>query len=88
MQYKILTSILIWGGIFSSLLSNKVQTSSVISDSAKDSSYYSDIYFQKEETLKSAAGTKSVIFNSTGTRLYAMNLEGLSIFEFDREAKK
>jgi DNA-binding beta-propeller fold protein YncE len=54
----------------------------------KDTTYYSDIYFQKEETLKSAAGTKSVIFNTTGTRLYAMNLEGLSVFEFDREAKK
>ncbi len=38
--------------------------------------------------LASAPGTKSVIFNSTGTKLYAMNLEGMSVYEFDQSSKK
>src|SRR2546423_6721137 len=48
---------------------------------------YSDIIFQKKEMLASAPGTKSVLFNSTGTRLYAMNLEGMSVYEFDQATK-
>lgn len=49
---------------------------------------YSNLVFQKEETLAAAPGTKSVIFNSDGTRLYAMNLEGMSIYEFDQASRK
>ena len=49
---------------------------------------YTNLIFQKEEILKSAGGTKSVLFNAAGTKLYAMNLEGLSVYEFDRENKK
>ena len=33
-------------------------------------------------------GTKSVIFNSKGTKLFAMNLEGMSVYEFDQESRK
>jgi YVTN family beta-propeller protein len=49
---------------------------------------YSNIIFEKKEMLTSAPGTKSVLFNSSGTRLYAMNLEGMSIYEFDRHTRK
>jgi DNA-binding beta-propeller fold protein YncE len=49
---------------------------------------YSDIEYAKKELLTAAAGTKSVIFNSTGTKLYAMNLEGMSVYEFDQSSRK
>ena len=49
---------------------------------------YSNIIFQKKENLSSAPGTKSVLFNSNGSRLYAMNLEGMSIYEFDQDTRK
>src|SRR5215813_11767675 len=49
---------------------------------------YSTIIFEKKQILNSAPGTKSVLFNSSGSRLYAMNLEGMSVYEFDRAARK
>ena len=49
---------------------------------------YSDIEYEKKELLSAAGGTKSVIFNSTGTKLYAMNLEGMSVYEFDQASRK
>ena len=52
------------------------------------SSSYSDIIFLKKETLSSAPGTKSVLFNTSATKLYAMNLEGMSIYEFDQPTRK
>lgn len=45
---------------------------------------YSTLEYQGVERLRAAPGTKSVLFNSAGNRLYAMNLEGMSIYEFDR----
>src|SRR4030095_3131178 len=49
---------------------------------------YSNIIFEKKEVLNSAPGTKSVLFNTSGTRLYAMNLEGMSVYEFDQPTRK
>jgi len=49
---------------------------------------YSNLVFIKKEIISSAPGTKSVLFNSTGTRLYAMNLEGMSVYEFDQPSRK
>jgi DNA-binding beta-propeller fold protein YncE len=49
---------------------------------------YSDIVYEKTELLPSAPGTKSVLFNSTGSKLYAMNLEGMSVYEFDQSSRK
>jgi DNA-binding beta-propeller fold protein YncE len=49
---------------------------------------YSTIEYEKRETLASAPGTKSVIFNSSGTKLYAMNLEGMSVYEFEQASRK
>lgn len=49
---------------------------------------YSDIAFAKTELLKAAPGTKSVLFNGNGSRLYAMNLEGMSVYEFDQPSRK
>src|SRR5689334_17928067 len=50
--------------------------------------HYSNIIFAKREALNSAPGTKSVLFNSSGTKLYAMNLEGMSVYEFDQSTRK
>ncbi|HMG67854.1 MAG TPA: hypothetical protein VK588_09215 [Chitinophagaceae bacterium] len=50
--------------------------------------FYSNISFEKKETIISAPGTKSVLFNSSGSKLYAMNLEGMSIYEFDQSSRK
>jgi len=49
---------------------------------------YDHIEYDKKEVLSAAGGTKSVIFNSTGTKLYAMNLEGMSVYEFDQATRK
>lgn len=49
---------------------------------------YNDLVFEKTELLAAAPGTKSVLFNSTGSKLYAMNLEGMSIYEFDQPSRK
>ena len=49
---------------------------------------YSNIEYEKKEILTAAGGTKSVIFNSTGSKLYAMNLEGMSVYEFEQASRK
>lgn len=49
---------------------------------------YNELIYEKSELLAAAPGTKSVLFNSTGSRLYAMNLEGMSIYEFDQPSRK
>lgn len=49
---------------------------------------YSNIEYEKKEILSAAGGTKSVLFNSTGSKLYAMNLEGMSVYEFDQANRK
>lgn len=49
---------------------------------------YEDLEYLKKEVLTAASGTKAVLFNSTGTRLYAMNLEGMSVYEFDQASRK
>ena len=48
---------------------------------------YTDIEYEKELTLDAAPGTKSVLFNSDGSKLYAMNLEGMSVYEFDQPSR-
>lgn len=47
-----------------------------------------DLEWIKTDSLHAAEGTKSVILNSSGTKLYAMNLEGLSVYEYDVASKK
>ena len=49
---------------------------------------YSNIKYEKKELLSAAPGTKSVLFNNNGSKLYAMNLEGMSIAEFDQPTRK
>ncbi len=49
---------------------------------------YTRIEYEKKEVIGAAGGTKSVIFNSTGSKLYAMNLEGMSVYEFDQASRK
>lgn len=49
---------------------------------------YSTLEYDTTELLRAASGTKSVLFNSKGSRLYAMNLEGMSIYEFHQPTKK
>ena len=49
---------------------------------------YNNIEYEKTETLKAAPGTKSVLFNKDGSKLFAMNLEGMSIYEFDQTSRK
>src|SRR5258706_1336731 len=49
---------------------------------------YSSLDYTKVELLRAAPGTKSVLFNAGGSRLYAMNLEGMSVYEFDRSSRK
>ena len=49
---------------------------------------YSDIEYSQAELLRAAPGTKSVLFNSSGSKLYAMNLEGMSVYEFNQATRK
>ncbi|HEX6431451.1 MAG TPA: YncE family protein [Niastella sp.] len=48
---------------------------------------YASLIFQKREHIQAAPGTKSVLFNKTGNKLYAMNLEGMSIYEFQQSSR-
>lgn len=59
-----------------------------IVDKMQDFEPYSSLQFEKVELLHAAPGTKSVLFNSSGSKLYAMNLEGLSVYEFDQATRK
>lgn len=54
----------------------------------QDTNTYHKILLKKKDSFNSSAGTKSVLFNSTGTKLYAMNLEGLSVYEFDEPTRQ
>lgn len=49
---------------------------------------YSSLEYSKVELLQAAPGTKSVLFNTNGSKLYAMNLEGMSVYEFDQASRK
>jgi YVTN family beta-propeller protein len=49
---------------------------------------YTELVYDKVELLPSAPGTKSVLFNGAGSKLYAMNLEGMSVYEFDEPTRK
>jgi DNA-binding beta-propeller fold protein YncE len=49
---------------------------------------YSWLTFEDSFVLPASSGVKSVIFNSSGTKLYALSLEGMSIYEFGQENKK
>ncbi len=49
---------------------------------------YHNLVATGTEVLKSAPGTKSVLFNAAGTKLYALNLEGMSVYEFDQVSRK
>ena len=70
---------------FASVQEEVVQAESTVQKPPGD---YDNIEFEKVELLSAAPGTKSVLFNSTGSRLYAMNLEGMSVYEFDQETRK
>lgn len=49
---------------------------------------YANLVYRKVELLGAAPGTKSVLFNSDGSKLYAMNLEGMSIYEFEQASRE
>jgi len=49
---------------------------------------YTGLHYDTTEVIQAAEGTKSVLFNRDGSRLYAMNLEGMSIYEIDRVSRK
>ena len=44
--------------------------------------------FKESQDLPVSMGVKSVLFNSCGTKLYALSLEGMCIYEFDQKSKK
>jgi DNA-binding beta-propeller fold protein YncE len=92
--------LVIWIGVFivyskpfsfNSSFENSKET--ILNDSIKNKSApsivatYNNLSFNKEQVIHAAGGTKSVVFNSAGTMLYAMNLEGLSVYEFNQSTK-
>jgi DNA-binding beta-propeller fold protein YncE len=72
--------------------SNKVNSDSLVHQPARKDTFrlkpYDELKYKDRELLAAAPGTKSVIFNSSGTKLYAMNLEGMSVYEFDQSSRK
>jgi DNA-binding beta-propeller fold protein YncE len=52
-----------------------------------DTSAYT-LTYQTVAKLPAGEGTKSVVFSTDMTRLYALNLEGLSVFEYSQRDKK
>ena len=49
---------------------------------------YDNIIYKSLSKITSGFGTKSVVFNSAMSKLYAMNLEGMSVYEIDQKTKK
>ena len=49
---------------------------------------YDNIIYKSLSKITSGSGTKSVVFNSAMSKLYAMNLEGMSVYEIDQKTKK
>ncbi len=69
------------------LLKDTTETANIAETLYKPAPYDS-LTYEKVEELNAAPGTKSVLFNSNSSKLYAMNLEGMSIFEFDQATRK
>ena len=42
----------------------------------------------KTETIKTALGVKSVLVSPDGSKVFSINLEGMSVYEFDRASRK
>lgn len=42
----------------------------------------------QEETLAAATGVKAVVLNQDGSRVYSVNLEGMSVYEYARSARR
>ena len=60
----------------------------VIKDTVVKPTAYENITYQSLSKITAGSGTKSVVFNSSMTKLYAMNLEGMSVLEIDQKTKK
>mgnify|MGYP000082182602 CR=1 FL=1 len=67
---------------------NKKSAENPIEDTTLLAKKYNNIIFEKTEKISASWGTKSVIFNTNGSKLYAMNLEGMSILEYNQATKK
>lgn len=59
----------------------------IIPNVYSDTTNYS-LTYQSVAKLPAGEGTKSVIFSADMTRLYALNLEGLSVYEYSQRDKK
>jgi len=46
------------------------------------------IQLEGTETVGATYGVKSVLISPDGSRVYSMNLEGMSVYEFDRKSRK
>jgi DNA-binding beta-propeller fold protein YncE len=57
-------------------------------DAIRRGKTYAGLVLEETKTLPSSLGVKSVLFNPAGTKLYALNLEGGSIYEFSQSEKK
>jgi len=68
--------------------SNLLHTTSLLTDTIRQTKAYSGLTLEQSLVLPVSMGVKSVLFNSTGTKLYALGLEEMSIYEFDRKNKK
>lgn len=78
-------------GTGSSVMDTSAGSPHIVRDTVAAAIYvkpYEDLVYVKKEVLTAASGTKAVLFNGTGTRLYAMNLEGMSVYEFDQATRK
>ncbi len=47
-----------------------------------------DIELEETETVRAGSGVKSVVLSPDGSKVYASNLEGMSVYEFKRENRK
>ncbi|HMI00962.1 MAG TPA: YncE family protein [Pedobacter sp.] len=69
----------------------KIQNNTFLKPTLQDTSLQSGAYslvFKASQDLPVSIGVKSLLFNSSGTKLYALSLEGMCIYEFDRKSKK
>jgi DNA-binding beta-propeller fold protein YncE len=70
------------------IIGKDLKVISFLIDTPGQATTYSKLVYEESFVLPALSGVKSVLFNTAGTKLYAINLEGMSIYEFDRQKRK
>ncbi len=92
LHYSILTACLLGWVALGCQSQEKAKPAAAVSTPPKDTVVvlkpYSNLQYVRTEEVMAEPGTKSVVFEPSKKRLYAMNLEGMSVAEYNRASRK